>query len=94
MNEQMIKNEPIKAMSEEVKNNKALFEGVGVFDEPEGTVIYHEACDVDIIAIRGSDMDFAVLLDQVLTHLAECDPDEEDDDPWEDLLDDEEIESL
>lgn len=94
MNEQMIKNDPIADMHREVKNNASLFDGFVLMDEPEGTVVYHEACDEDIVKIEGGDKEFADVLDEVLKHAAECEPlaDEEDDEDEDLDYDDEEIE--
>lgn len=78
MNQQMI-NDPIAAMQREVKTTN-LFEGYVLMDEPEGTVVYHESCDEDIIKISGGDKEFSDVIDEVLMHAAVCLADEEDED--------------
>lgn len=78
MNQQLI-NDPIAAMQKEVKTTN-LFEGYILMDEPEGTFVYHESCDEDIIKIEGGDKEFSDVIDEVLMHAAVCLADEEDED--------------
>jgi len=95
MSDKIFVNDPIGQMRKENKDT-VLFEGVAVIkdDETGEPVIYHEACDQDIFFFDKDEAEFSDILEEVLKHLAECDPDEEDNDPWEDVLDDEEIEPL
>lgn len=92
---EMIKNDVFKAMREE-NAKTTLFDGVAIMkDEDDGqTVIYHEVCDTDIWLFTERDVDFSDVLETVLVHLGECEPKEDTSDPWGDILDDEEIESL
>ena len=78
MNQPQI-NDPIAAMQKEV-NNSELFTGYTLMDEPEGTVVYHESCDEDIITLEGEEKEFSDVIDEVLKHAAECEADEEDED--------------
>lgn len=88
MNPQMI-NDPIASMQREVKTTN-LFEGYVLMDEADGTVVYHESCDEDIIKIEGGDKEFSDVIDEVLTHAAVCLADEDDEDEDEDEYDFEE----
>lgn len=95
--EKVFVNDPIGQMTKEVKSS-SLFEGVAIMkdDEDGHTLIYHEACDTDLWHFATEDVDFSDVLEIVLEHLGTCEPEDHEDsrDPWEDLLDDEEIEPL
>lgn len=79
MSQPLIENNPIAAMQREV-NNSDLFTGYVLMDEEEGTVVYHESCDEDIIKLEGDDKEFSDVIDEVLKHAATCLADEEDED--------------
>lgn len=91
--ERVFVNDPIGQMKRENAETD-LFDSVAILldSETKKMVIYHEGCDTDIIVLE-DDNEFSDILDKILSHLGECVPDKEDNDPWEDLLDAEDEEN-